>query len=144
MHIITGEIRKEPRIKQTDRGTLYIVELSERFKNREGNAEYTNYTFFFSDGGKPGLAGWYAEAFQQGKVISVSCETLKIESREYEGKVYNTLQAGGFANLVFSQRGESNAPQGSTGGAPRQQAPQQRPPQQQPSPQQQFDDDIPF
>ena len=32
MHIITGEIRKEPRIKQTQNGTLYVVELSERVR----------------------------------------------------------------------------------------------------------------
>lgn len=60
MHIITGEIRKEPRVKQTQNGTLYVVELSERYKDREGNAQYTNYTFFFnaragSEGMKTGM-----------------------------------------------------------------------------------------
>lgn len=48
MHVITGEIRKEPRIKETGNGKLYVVELSERYKDREGNWQYTNYTFFFN------------------------------------------------------------------------------------------------
>lgn len=136
MHIITGEIRKEPRVKQGQNGTLYIVELSERYKDREQQWQYTNYTFFFN-AKSDGLNGWYQEAFQVGKVISVSCETLRIESREYDGKIYNTLQAGGFANLVFSQRGASQAQQQS---APRQQQ-QQR---QNSEPPIDFDDDIPF
>lgn len=87
-----------------------------------------------------GLNGWYQEAFQVGKVISVSCETLRIESREYEGKIYNTLQAGGFANLIFSQRGgQQQAPQQSQ---PRQQTQSQ--PRQNSEPPIDFDDDIPF
>lgn len=137
MHVITGEIRKEPRTKQTQNGTLYVVELSERYKDRDGQWQYTNYTFFFN-AKTEGLNGWYAEAFQVGKVVSVSCDTLRIESREYEGKVYNSLQAGGFANLIFSQRG---------GQQPQQQQIQMQQQQQQrqsPPPQQNYDDDIPF
>lgn len=140
MHVITGEIRKEPRVKQTNGGTLYVVELSERYKDRDQQWQYTNYTFFFN-AKTDGLNGWYQEAFQVGKVISVSCETLRIESREYEGKVYNTLQAGGFANLIFSQRG-AGQPQGQPQqSAPRQQAQQ---PRQNSEPPIDFDDDIPF
>lgn len=137
MHVITGEIRKEPKTLDRNGSTVYIVELAESYKPRDGNREYTNYTFFFSDGGKPGLAQWYAEAFQIGKVISVSCETLKISSREHNGTIYNTLQAADFPRLIFSQRGEGQAPQQQQGGG---QSPQQR----QPQPQQGFDDDIPF
>lgn len=139
MHVITGEVRKEPRVKQTANGTLYVVELSERYKDREGNAQYTNYTFFFN-AKSDGLNGWYAEAFQVGKVVSVSCETLRIESREYEGKIYNTLQAGDFPKLIFSQRGAGQAPQQNQ--VPRQQqAPRQQSNNQPPM---DFDDDIPF
>ncbi|QXV76510.1 single-stranded DNA binding protein [Escherichia phage BrunoManser] len=136
MHVITGEIRKEPKTLDRNGSTVYIVELAESYKPRDGNREYTNYTFFFSDGGKPGLAQWYAEAFQIGKVISVSCETLKISSREHNGTIYNTLQAADFPRLIFSQRGESQAPQQQGGGQQQQ--------QRQPKPQQGFDDDIPF
>ena len=138
MHVITGEIRKEPRVKETANGKLYVVELSERYKDRDQQWQYTNYTFFFN-AKSDGMKGWYDEAFQVGKVISVSCETLRIESREYEGKVYNTLQAGGFANLIFSQRGGGQAPQQQS--QPRQQAPRQQASNEPPI---DFDDDIPF
>lgn len=136
MHVITGEIRKEPFVKQGQNGTLYIVELSESFKDREGNRQYTNYKFFFNAKSE-GMNAWYSDAFQQGKIISVSCDQLRIEKSEYNGKQYETLTSAGFANLVFSQRGGQQ-----------QQAPQQSQPRQQPQqnnePPIDFDDDIPF
>lgn len=135
-HIITGEIRKDPYIKQGQNGTLYIVELSESFKDREGNRQYTNYKFFFN-AKSDAMNGWYAEAFQVGKVISVSCDQLRIDKNEYNGQVYDTLTSAGFASLQFSQRGEGQSPQ------------QQRPPRQNQQqsnnqPPMDFDDDIPF
>ena len=141
MHIITGEIRKEPKILERNGGNTYIIELAESYKPRDGDREYTNYTFFFSDGGKPGLADWYREAFQVGRVISVSCETLKISSREHNGTVYNSLQAADFPRLVFSQRGQSNQQQRANQ-QQNQRSQQQLQPQ--PNPQSTFDDDIPF
>lgn len=142
MHVITGEIRKEPYVKQSANGTLYIVELAESYKDREGNRQYTNYKFFFN-AKSDGMNNWYRDAFQVGKVVSVSCDQLRIDSNEYNGQIYNTLTSAVFANLQFSQRGEGQAPQQ-----------QQRPPQQRQQPQQQapqnnespmdFDDDIPF
>lgn len=149
-HIITGEIRKEPRIKQNGNGTLYVVELSESYKDREDNRQYTNYTFFFNDGGRQGLQSWYAEAFQVGKVISVSCDQLRVEIREHNGKTYTTLLAAGFPSLLFSQRGDAPQQQQSSGwGQPQQPSNQQgqRHSQQQQSnnqPPMDFDDDIPF
>ena len=140
MHIITGEIRKEPKILERNGGNTYIIELAESYKPRDGDREYTNYTFFFSDGGKPGLADWYREAFQVGRVISVSCETLKISSREHNGTIYNSLQAADFPKLVFSQRGQGNQQQR----APNQQQRTQQQSQPKPNPQSTFDDDIPF
>lgn len=139
MHIITGEIRKEPFVKQGANGTLYIVELSESFKDRDGNRQYTNYKFFFN-AKSDGMNGWYSEAFQKGKVISVSCDQLRIDSQEYNGQVYNTLTSAGFANLQFSQRGEGQAPQQQTR---QQQAPLQQAPKNN-EPPMDFDDDIPF
>lgn len=141
MHIITGEIRKEPKILERNGGNTYIIELAESYKPRDGDREYTNYTFFFSDGGKPGLADWYHEAFQVGRVVSVSCETLKISSREHNGTVYNSLQAADFPRLVFSQRGQSNQQQRAN---QQQNQRSQQKPQPQPNPQSTFDDDIPF
>lgn len=150
MHIITGEIRKEPRVKQMPNGsTLYVVELSERYKDKDGNWQYTNYSFFFN-AKTEGLKGWYDEAFQFGKVISVSCDTLLIETREYNGKMYSSLMPGGFANLIFSQRGESQQQyqqrtQGGWGQPQQQNQPQQpQQPRQSNQPPMDFDDDIPF
>lgn len=141
MHVITGEIRKEPFVKQGQNGTLYIVELAESFKDRDGQRQYTNYKFFFN-AKSDAMNGWYSEAFQQGKVISVSCDQLRIDSSEYNGQIYNTLTAAGFANLVFSQRGGDQSPQQQS--QPRQQAPRQQAPQQSNEPPMNFDDDIPF
>ncbi|UUT40990.1 putative single-strand DNA-binding protein [Salmonella phage GSP032] len=141
MHVITGEIRKEPFVKQGQNGTLYIVELSESYKDREGNRQYTNYKFFFNAKSE-GMNNWYREAFQQGKIISVSCDQLRIDSSEYNGQIYNTLTSSGFANLQFSQRVGGQAPQQQS--QPRQ---QQQPRQQAPQnnePPMDFDDDIPF
>lgn len=146
MHIITGEIRKEPRVKQMPNGsTLYVVELSERYKDKDGNWQYTNYSFFFN-AKTEGLKGWYDEAFQVGKVISVSCDTLRIETREYNGKMYSSLMPGGFANLIFSQRGEGQQQQQGGWGQPQQQNQPQQPqqPRQSNQPPMDFDDDIPF
>lgn len=141
MHIITGEIRKEPFTKDGQNGKLYIVELSERFKDREGNAQYTNYKFFFN-AKNDALRGWYDEAFQLGKVVSISCDTLRVESNEHNGKVYLTLSPGGFANLNFSQRGGA---QQSGGGGQQTKHPHQSQQQKQNNqPPMDFDDDIPF
>lgn len=152
MHVITGEIRKDPRI--LDNGTI-IIELAESFKSREGTREYTNYTFFFK-AGSSGMQTWYDSAFKVGKVITVTCDALKINQREANGKTYVSLQPAGFANLHFSQFGDAQ----STGQQqkPQQQQsngwgkPQQPSPQNKNAPQQQvnnepamdFDDDIPF
>lgn len=149
MHVITGEIRKEPFVKQGQNGTLYIVELSESFKDREGNRQYTNYKFFFN-AKTDGMNSWYADAFQKGKVISVSCDQLRIDKNEYNGQVYDTLTSAGFANLQFSQRGEGKAPQQQQQGGlgqPQQPLQQQQPRQQahkNNEPPMDFDDDIPF
>lgn len=143
-HIITGEIRKEPRIHN---GTTYIVELSESFKDRDGERQYTNYTFFFS-AKTDNMKAWYNDAFQQGKVVTVQCDQLKIHSREHNGTTYTSLQPAGFANLVFSQRGGGSAPQQQQQGGwgQPQQPQQQNQPRQQPqnNPPMDFDDDIPF
>lgn len=135
MHVITGELRKDPYIKEGQNNSgaykMYIVELSESVKDRQtGERVYTNYsaTLFASS---DAIRAWYDEALQVGKVISVSCEALKVNQRDHNGKTYITLQMEQ-PRLVFSQRG---------GGQPQQQSQQQQQPQQQmPN----FDDDIPF
>lgn len=137
-HIITGELRKEPYTKEGQNNSgaykMYIVELSESIKDRQTHERiYTNYsaTFFASS---DAMRGWYDEALQSGKVVSVSCEALKVNQRDHNGQTYITLQMEQ-PRLVFSQRGAGQSPQQSQ---PRQQQPQ--PQNRQPD----FDDDIPF
>ena len=161
MHVITGEIRKEPYTKeyqsQNGAGKMYVIELSERMKirNRETGSDdtvYTNYkaTFFATQAQIP----WYNEAFKGGKVVSICCDSLNIISREYNGKVYvhNEMIR---PQLKFSQR-EDNGEKGNQGtggnqgktagwGEPVQPKSSSGSQQQSSSqPPMDFDDDIPF
>ena len=149
-HIITCEIKKAPYTKDgsnnNGRWKMYIVDLSERMKVRNPDTQadevvYTNYkaTFF----AKENVMQWYDEAFQVGKVISITCDTLNLTSRDHNGTTYLTAEMIR-PQLTFSQReaqqqgwGQPQQPQGNQ---QRQQRPQQQPPQQG----NQFDDDIPF
>lgn len=140
MHTLTGNIRKAPFTKtgENSKGQwkMYKVELSESYKNKEGERKYTNYsvTFFASEA----QISWYDEAFQEGKVISVSGDSLAVNEREHNGKTYITLELQN-PRLMFSQRGGESAPQQQQ---QRHQPQQQQ--RQQPQKQSQFDDDIPF
>lgn len=148
MHVITGEIRKEPR--RLDNGTL-IVELAESYKDREGNRHYTNYAFFFKANSE-GMQRWYDSALKVGKVVTVTCDKLKVNQREHNGTTYITLQAAGFANLEFGQMDANQGQQQNGWGQPQQ--PQRHQQQQQSNggvsnhsggqPPMDFDDDIPF
>lgn len=142
MHVITGQIRKSPFTKdgQNAKGNwkMYAIQMSESYKTRDGERKYSNYraTFFASEA----QISWYDEAFQEGKVISVSGDSLAVNEREHNGKVYITLELQN-PRLMFSQRGVEPAPQ-----QHQQQHQQQRQQQQRHQSQQQsqFDDDIPF
>ena len=150
-HVITGQIRKAPFTKEgsnnNGRWKMYSVELSERMKIRNQNGEdetvYSNYrATFFS---KENVMQWYDEAFQEGKVVSISADTLHLSSRQgNDGTVYVTAEMIR-PQLQFSQRDPAQQQR------QRQQQPQQQPQQQQQQRQQQqpnhsmqFDDDIPF
>lgn len=151
-HVITGQIRKEPFTKEgsnnNGRWKMYAVELSERMKirNKQGEDEtvYSNYraTFF----AKENVMQWYDEAFQEGKVVSISADTLHLASRQgNDGTVYVTAEMIR-PQLQFSQREQAQNGQGQQQ-QQRQQHPQQQQrqnPQQQPNQSMQFDDDIPF
>lgn len=148
-HVITGQIRKAPYTKEgsnnNGRWKMYAVELSERMKirNQQGEDEtvYSNYraTFF----AKENVMQWYDEAFQEGKVVSISADTLNLVSRQgNDGTVYVTAEMIR-PQLQFSQREQAQQGQG-------QQKQRQQPQHQQQHPKQhhqqqnQFDDDIPF
>lgn len=134
-HVITGQIRKAPYTKEgsnnNGRWKMYAVDLSERYKDKDGQAHYSNYrAVFFA---KESMLAWYDEAFQEGKIVSVSCETLAVDVRDKDGKTYVTINMNN-PRLEFSQRGEGGKQH------QHQQVQQQRQPQQQNT----FNDDIPF
>lgn len=145
-HVITGVIRRAPFTKegQNANGTwkMFAIDLSESFKNKDGQREYTSYrAVFFA---KESMLDWYNEAFQEGKVVSVSAESLAVDARDKDGKTYVTVNMNN-PRLEFSQRGDSQPQQNN-----RQQQQQHSQQQQQQSQKQQpnksmkFDDDIPF
>lgn len=136
MHVITGQIRRAPFTKEGQNANgnwkMFAVDLSERYKDKDGQTQYTNYrAVFFA---KESMLDWYNEAFQEGKVVSVSAESLAVDVRDKDGKTYVTINMNN-PRLEFSQRGDA-------GGKQKQQ--QQKQPQQQQQRQQQFEDDIPF
>lgn len=138
-HVITGVIRRAPFTKEGQNANgvwkMYAVDLSERYKDKDGQAHYSNYrAVFFA---KESMLAWYDEAFQEGKVVSVSCETLAVDVRDKDGKTYVTINMNN-PRLEFSQRGDIVQKQQK----PQQQ--QQQQPQQQPQQQNTFDGDIPF
>ena len=141
MHVITGTIRKAPftRTGTSAKGgwQLFAVELSESWKDKDGNRQYSNYrcSLFAST---PGSINYNKEVLVEGAIVSVSSETLQVVSREHNGKTYTHLEMIN-PKLVFAK-----APEGA---APQQQVPQQqRAPQQsqQSAPPADFDDSIPF
>ena len=138
MHVITGQIRRAPFTKEGANANgnwkMFAVDLSERYKDKDGQTQYTNYrAVLFA---KESMLDWYNEAFQEGKVVSLSAESLSVDVRDKDGKTYVTVNMNN-PRLEFSQRGD--------GGQQQQQHKQQQP-QRQPQPQQQqnFEDDIPF
>ena len=139
MHVITGQIRRAPFTKEGQNANgnwkMFAVDLSERYKDKDGQTHYTNYrAVFFA---KESTLDWYNEAFQEGKVVSVSAESLAVDVRDKDGKTYVTVNMNN-PRLEFSQRGEGAQQQ-------KQQQPQQQQQRQpQPQQQQQFNDDIPF
>lgn len=156
-HVITGEIRKDVYTKEgqgnSGRWKMYAVDLSERMKIKpQGGGEmetvYTNYrAVFFAN---ENMIQWYDEAFQKGKIVSVTSDTINLTSRDGNGTMYLTAEMVQ-PKLVFSQRGEGQQQQGqqrqqqnNQGWGQPQQPRKQQQQQQQPQNQQQFDDDIPF
>ena len=140
MHVITGTIRKAPftRTGTSAKGEwqLFAIELSESWKDKDGNRQYTNFrvSLFAST---PGSINYNKEVLVEGAIVSVSSETLQVVSREHNGKTYTHLEMIN-PKLVFAK-----APEGA---APQQQATQQQRAQQsqQSAPPAEYDDSIPF
>ncbi|EJQ7674222.1 hypothetical protein N0N85_004475 [Escherichia coli] len=138
MHVITGQIRRAPFTKEGQNANgswkMFAVDLSERYKDKDGQTQYSNYrAVFFA---KESMLDWYNDAFKEGKVVSVSAESLAVDVRDKDGKTYVTINMNN-PRLEFSQRGDGVQQQ-------QQRQQQQHQQQRQPQPQQQFDSDIPF
>lgn len=143
MHVITGQIRRAPFTKEGQNANgswkMFAVDLSERYKDQDGQTQYSNYrAVFFA---KESMLDWYNEAFQEGKVVSVSAESLAVDVLDKDGKTYVTINMNN-PRLEFSQRGDTGVQKPQQHRQPQQQSQPNQ--QEKPRNQSQFDDDIPF
>ncbi len=138
-HTITGQIRKDVFTKtgSSAKGEwkMYAVEMSESWKDKDGQRQYTNYraTVF---GSSPAAINYYDQALVKDGCASFTCDTLQVNQREHNGNNYITLELVN-PRLVFAQ---------SSGNAQRQQNQHQNQQPSQGSMQSQLpaDDSIPF
>ena len=135
MHIVHGELRKAPYIKQgvgaDGQSTLFIVELSEVTKDRQtGDKSYANYSAaLFAK--SPAQINHYTNQLVEGNFIVVNCEKLRVDVQDSNGKQYIKLQMEN-ARLEGTKYIDSQqqAPQqGFQQAPPQQAAPQQFAPQ---------------
>ncbi len=131
MHIVHGELRKAPFVKQVgtqgNEATMFIIELSEMIKDRQtGEKLYTNYSAaIFAK--SPAQIDYYNTSLVEGNYVVVNCEKLKVDVSESNGKQYIKLQMEN-ARLEGAKYIESK--QGGFQQAPAQQQYQQQPPAQ--------------
>ncbi len=142
MHIVHGELRKAPFIKQVgtqgNEATMFIIELSEMIKDRQtGEKLYTNYSAaIFAK--TPAQIDYYNTTLVEGNYVVVNCEKLKVDVSESNGKQYIKLQMenarlegakyieskqGGFQQAQAQQQYQQQPP---AQGGFQQQAPQQQ------------------
>lgn len=92
-HTVHGLLRKEPFIKNLDgdKGTMFAIELSEMVKDYKTDEKtYSNYkAILFAK--TQGAYDFYLDATKEGSFVVISCEKLKVETREHEGKTYVSL-----------------------------------------------------
>ena len=136
MHIVHGQIRKAPFIKQAGESTMFVVELAEMVKDYKTQEKtYTNYkAMLFAK--SPAAVDYYTKATAEGSFVVLNAEKLKVEVFNADnGKQYVTLMMDN-ARLEGAQFSET---------APQYQAPVQNQQQgQYNEPPMQFDQDIPF
>ena len=127
MHIVHGQVRKAPVIKQLQDSTLFVIELSEMVKDyKTGEKTYTNYkAMLFAK--SPAAIDYYTQATAEGSFIVLNCEKLKIETFDANsGKTYITLMMDNarLEGAHFTQGAPAQQP------APSQPQPQRAPQQQ--------------
>tara|TARA_R100000951_G_scaffold87775_1_gene75714 strand:- start:875 stop:1387 length:513 start_codon:yes stop_codon:yes gene_type:complete len=166
MHIVTGELRKPPYIKdgcgQDGQSKMYILELSEVIKDYQTQEKsYTNYSamiFAKSQGQKD----YYDKSLVEGNWVSLTADKLKVDVSDCGQYIKLRMENARVENCGYidagqqqsHQQGQQQAPAQQRGGynqAPQQAAPQQGGFQQQGQQQQakapdldQGWDDIPF
>lgn len=152
-HTITGQIRKDVFTKNgsSNKGEwkMYAVELSESWKDKDGQRQYTNYraTVF---GSSPAAIQYYDQVLIKDACASFTSDTLQVNQREHNGTNYITLELVNprlvFANAGIgnshSSRGTQQRPQQS--GVQQESSQLQRPAQQSNEPPMEFDFDVPF
>lgn len=152
-HTITGQIRKDVYTKtgSSNKGDwkMYSVELSESWKDKDGQRQYTNYraTVF---GSSPAAIQYYDQVLVKDSCASFTSDTLQVNQREHNGTNYITLELVN-PRLVFANSGGSSSQPNSSQQRPQQQSGMQqassqlqRPVQQSNEPPMDFDSDIPF
>ncbi len=131
MHIVHGELRKAPFVKQVgtqgNEATMFIIELSEMIKDRQtGEKLYTNYSAaIFAK--TPAQIDYYNTTLVEGNYVVVNCEKLKVDVSDSNGKQYIKLQ---MENARLEGAKYIEAKQGGFQQAPAQQQYQQQPPAQ--------------
>lgn len=138
-HTITGQIRKDVYTKtgSSAKGEwkMYAVELSESWKDKDGQRQYTNYraTVF---GSSPAAIQYYDQVLVKDGCASFTCDTLQVNQREHNGTNYITLELVQ-PRLVFAHSQAVQQPN-------QQQRGQQAQKEQQVQQNNGFDDSIPF
>ena len=154
MHVVTGELRKAPYIKdgcgQDGQSKMYILELSEVIKDYQTQEKsYTNYSamiFAKSQGQKD----YYDKSLIEGNWVSLTAEKLKVDRSDCGQYIKLRMENARIENCGYIDANQQAPLQ--QGGY--NQAPQQQQPMQQQAPQQQqakapdlddgWDKDIPF
>jgi hypothetical protein len=140
MHIVHGELRKAPFIKQVgtqgNEATMFIIELSEMTKDRQtGEKLYTNYSAaIFAK--SPAQVDYYNTSLVEGNYVVVNCEKLKVkvsdckqyiklemENARLEGAKYIEAKQGGFQQAPAQKQYQQQPP--AQGGFQQAPAPQQ-------------------
>ncbi len=136
MHIVHGELRKEPYVKhncgQDGQTTMFVIELSEVIKDyRTGDKTYTNYNAaLFAK--TPAHIEHLQKTLVVGNWAVVNCEKLKIKKSDCGQYINLDMDNARLEGSGYIDGGQvNNAPQqqGGYNQAPQQQAPQQQAPQ---------------
>lgn len=152
-HTITGQIRKDVFTKtgSSNKGEwkMYAVELSESWKDKDGQRQYTNYRAIVF-GSSPAAIQYYDQVLVKDSCASFTSDTLQVNQREHNGTNYITLELVN-PRLVFANAGSGS---GQSNGGAQQQTQQsgmkqasnqlQRPLNNSGGVPMDFDDDIPF